>query len=581
MSRREKSIVIALSVAIALTRLLALSHSLWDWDEGLFSTALHHYNVAAHHPHPPGFPLYIAVARFLRLFIHDDFRALRSVELIASFFVFPVMFALARAMKFPFAIALSAAFLLAFLPNVWFYGGTAFSDIFNLVLLLAGLAFLFEDRILLGTIFFALSLLVRPQNVLCAYPWFVAAWRVRRPRTIIAAMVIAIAIVGAGYGIAAYATGWQDFLGAVRGHGHYIATVDGFKNPNRESSLHFFPLFVIDPFEAGRTMIVVFSLAVLALVIPKKRDLDALATFGPMALFVMFMLNPTGASRLSLAYMPLHALLAADGIARIANGAGIVLRRPRAALVVQGIVVVAIVGKLIAWNLPALREVRRHDSPPVQAMKWVRENIPAGSTIFIDGGLGPQATLYLSSYDMHFVDGEDDLAKMPLLRNAWYVHDGPDREAPVVSFRRPLKRLYALFTRRNFSASVRRVAGTVHYLDGWYDEESNGQELWRWMGRRGRLELQPIATGGELRFSASVPITAEPAPQVTITIDGRPMESFVASTGSFSRRYTLAPSPSSHVVMLEVSGVVNPSRQHLSADARDLGLQISALSWQP
>src|SRR5207253_270242 len=125
----------------------------------------------AHHPHPPGFPLYIAVGRVMRLFIHDDFHALRAIELISSMFLFPAMFALARAMKFPFAIAVSAGVLLTFFPNVWFYGGTAFSDIFNLVLLLAALALLFGDRYLLGTIVFALSLLVRPQNVLCAYAW--------------------------------------------------------------------------------------------------------------------------------------------------------------------------------------------------------------------------------------------------------------------------------------------------------------------------------------------------------------------------------------------------------------------------
>src|SRR6266540_1004188 len=136
-SRHEKQIVLALSIVIALTRLLALSRSMWDWDEGLFSIALHDFNVAAPHPPPPRLPLYLAVCRATRPFIQHDFRALRASELIASMFLFPAMFALARAMKFPFAIAVSAGVLLAFFPNVWFYGGTAFSDIFNLVLLLA------------------------------------------------------------------------------------------------------------------------------------------------------------------------------------------------------------------------------------------------------------------------------------------------------------------------------------------------------------------------------------------------------------------------------------------------------------
>ncbi len=581
MSRHEKQIVLALSIVIALTRLLALSRSMWDWDEGLFSIALHDFNVAAHHPHPPGFPLYVAVGRAMRLFIHDDFRALRAIELIASMFLFPAMFTLARAMKFPFAIAVSAGVLLAFFPNVWFYGGTAFSDVFNLVLLLAALALLFGDRYLLGTIVFALSLLVRPQNVLCAYPWFVASWRRRRWKDIIAAAAIAIVIVAIGYGIAAKATGWRAYVDSVRAHQHYIASVDGYKNPHREPSLHFFPLFVIDPFEAGNRMIVVFAFAVLAIVIPKRRDLEALATFGPMIVFALFMLNPTGASRLSLEYMPLHALLAADGIARVAGGAALLVRRPRAALVVQALLVAALAGSLISWSLSALREVKSHDSPPVQAMKWVRENIPIGSTLFIDGGYGPVAEVYLKSYDAHFVDGEEDLAKMPPLRNAWYLGDHASTSATAVNFHRPRKKLYALFTRRYFESSVRPIAGTIRYLDGWYDLEGEGADQWRWMGRRARIVLQPIAGGGELRFGAGVPIDAEPPPRVTVTIDGRAVDNFIATTGSFTRRYAIAPSAAAHEVVFDVSGAINPARQHLGGDTRDLGMQLRTISWTP
>jgi hypothetical protein len=582
MTRREKQIVVALSIAVALTRFLALSHSMWDWDEGLFSTALHDYNVAAHHPHPPGFPLYVGVGRLFRLVIHDDFRALRAIELLASLFLFPAMFALARAMKFPFAIACSAGILLAFLPNVWYYGGTAFSDVFNLVLLIAGLALLLGGRFHLGTAVFALSLLVRPQNVVCAYPWFAAAWRNRRWRDIAVAAAIAIVIVAAGYGIAASVTGWPSWLGAVRAHQHYIATVDGFRNANRPPAWQLLPLFVLDPFEAGRRMLAVCIFAALAIVLPKRRDVEALATFGPMVVFVLLMLNPTGASRLSLAYMPLHALLAADGIARVAGGVAMLARRPRIALAVQVVVVAALAGSLTSWSLEPLREVRRHDSPPVQAMKWVRENIPIGSTLFIDGGYGPLADVYLKSYDAHFVDGEEDLAKMPPLRNAWYLGDHSDGGPAAVNFRRPRKRLFALFTRRYFESSVRPMAGAVRYLDGWYDEEGNAAgDRWRWMGRRARVQLQAIAGGGELRFTAGVPIDAEAAPTVSVSVDGKVIDSFTATTRSFTRRYALPPSSAPHEVIFDVSNAVNPARQHLGGDTRDLGMQLNSISWTP
>src|SRR6185436_17148218 len=107
------------------------------------------------------------------------------------------------------------------------------------------------------------------------------------------------------------------------------------------------------------------------------------------------------------------------------------------------------------------------------------------------------------------------------------------------------------------------------------DEEANDRgDRWRWMGRRARIVLQPIAGGGELRFSANVPLDAEPPPLLTVTIDGRPADSVVVSTASFSRRYAVPPSPAAHEVVFEVSGVVNPARQHLGGDARDLGMQL-------
>src|SRR5438874_9309609 len=95
-------VLAALTVLVALTRFLALSKSIWDWDEGLFCLALRDYNVVLHHPHPPGFPLFIGAAKLVRMVVRDDFRALRAVSLIASMFVFPAMYALARALGLAF-----------------------------------------------------------------------------------------------------------------------------------------------------------------------------------------------------------------------------------------------------------------------------------------------------------------------------------------------------------------------------------------------------------------------------------------------------------------------------------------------
>jgi hypothetical protein len=62
LSRNEKRLTLVLALVIAATRLLALARSPWDWDELLFCYAVRDYDVPAHHPHPPGYPLFIVLA---------------------------------------------------------------------------------------------------------------------------------------------------------------------------------------------------------------------------------------------------------------------------------------------------------------------------------------------------------------------------------------------------------------------------------------------------------------------------------------------------------------------------------------
>src|SRR5438046_4063556 len=90
----------AIALVCAATRFLAMARSLWDWDEALFCLGIRSYDITVHHPHPPGFPVYIALGRIVRMVIPNDFRALQAVNLIAGMLVFPAIFFLARELRF-------------------------------------------------------------------------------------------------------------------------------------------------------------------------------------------------------------------------------------------------------------------------------------------------------------------------------------------------------------------------------------------------------------------------------------------------------------------------------------------------
>src|SRR5439155_25554425 len=131
---RERWIVAGATLVAAISRLFALARTPWDWDELLFMQALDRYDVAAHRPHPPGFPLYILAAKIVRKFGFGDFHALQVLSIAAAIAIVPAMFFLCRELRMRFSTSLSAAMLLAFFPNVWFYGGGAFSDVPSMTL---------------------------------------------------------------------------------------------------------------------------------------------------------------------------------------------------------------------------------------------------------------------------------------------------------------------------------------------------------------------------------------------------------------------------------------------------------------
>jgi hypothetical protein len=594
LTRRQRTCVIALGLFVALTRLYAISHSMWDWDEALFASALHHYDVSQHHPHPPGFPLFFALAKLARIFIHDDFHALRAISIVSSLLMFPAIFALARSLRFRFRTCITAALLFCFLPNVWYWGGTGFTDELALVTSLAGAALLLRDdrrrgTYIVGCILFAATMLVRAQNVLLAWPWIVASWRRMRSgrrRDVFAGTALIIALVLTGYGIAAELTGFEDFISATKEHQHYVATVDGALNPERKPMQFLLHDFLFDPFESRSASTAMFAFALLAFLRPRRSQLDIVLTFEPNFLLAWFFLNATGISRLSLGYIAANALLAADGMDVVATFIASRVRmmpRERLAMVLQALFAAIIIGRYVLWVRPALREVRHTDSPPVQAMRWIRENVARGGKVYAAGGLEPFVAYFLPDYKVIEVPDKFDPWTAHAEKHAVYAADAPNSSAQgAVNFRRPRKRLWALFNRRYFEASVMPMSGWIKFGAGWYREEQGDEgERWRWMGPASHTLLEPLAHRAQLGFRVTFPLQAEPPPTLTVMLDGRVVDRFVPKSADVERLYVVdARSGVPDELVLSVDHVMNLSRSHRGADPRDLGMQLHSILWK-
>ncbi len=576
----------AIAAAVALTRLLAISRSLWDWDEALFCSSLRGYDVAAHHPHPPGFPLYVAAAKLVHVLVASEFRSLQVVNVAAALLVFPLCYFMARSMRFAEPVAIGAALLFSFLPNVWFYGGTAFSDLPALVIVTGAAGALFAGRddrrwYFVGCLLFGAAMTFRPQNLIIgAWPWFVAAWdrwRMRRSDVAIGALLAAL-VVAIGYGGAAAVTGVHNYVAAVDAHGQYVVKVDSYHNPNRPPVGKLFYQYAIDPYDAGTVAVVMswlIAIGLIGAIVRRERAVaHALLTFGPFFVFALFMLNPMQTGRLSLGYIPLIALLTAYGAATV--GRLLAFGRPRITAVATFVILLAITGTLIRWTLPGLRQVRRHDSPPVAALMWAAQHVPASAWIYVHPGYGPQADYLLAGRrNVEVIPDENRLTRLPASAQAWYVSDGVENAADAVHFSRPRRPLYSVFLHRYFEASVVPLTDEIEFGAGWYGEEGAG-EVWRWMGKRSVLKLPPVPGKGDVSLTFYVPLDAEPPPVVQFTMNGTPLDRVTANTANWTWQF-VAPSRADapNELVIEVDHTIQPN-----GDPRTLGLRLSSWSWK-
>src|SRR4029077_17074451 len=76
--------VVILAVVFLAFHLPYLPPSLEDLDSVNFALGVRHYDVAQHQPHPPGYPLFILIAKAVRAAVPSEVTALALVSVVAG-----------------------------------------------------------------------------------------------------------------------------------------------------------------------------------------------------------------------------------------------------------------------------------------------------------------------------------------------------------------------------------------------------------------------------------------------------------------------------------------------------------------
>jgi hypothetical protein len=591
-SRNERTALLSIAVLVGLTRFIPLSRGPWDWDEILFCLALGDYDVAVHQPHPAGFPLFILLGKLARLFAGSDFHALQAVNVVASWFVFPAMYAVARAFRLDFFASVSAALVFSFLTNVWFYGGTAFSDSLGMVLFLGAIAGYLAAgtstrRYVLASVALAAGVLVRPQNAIVAvFPWTLATVRLlraRRFRAVVAGSLALLLLVAIGYGVVAYLTGFEKYIEVLTGHSQYVARADSVASTVRPPLTEVL-MSQLDPFIAGKVMLLINLLALVAIIAGRRHvTAEVLLTFVPFMLFSVLAANPAGTSRFSLNYLAGPVILAIEGtdvLARLCAKLFAASRQQRVRAVVLSIVVAVLLGRLITWGLPAFETPRNTIAPPTAAASWLNENVPTTSTLFVDGSAVPWARYLAPRHRQVIVKTSSEMLAHPAAVNGWYIAQAPPPPDGAMTFVRPRNRTWNIVTRRGFEAFVQPAREVIGFGEGWYALEDDGVQKWRWSAQRAALRFGPAWEDRELHLRFHVPVHMHPKPvRVTFSLDGAYLGSIVAKEDN-EVRYVIHGNGKASDLVIQVSDAFVPAQSGESGDQRRLGLMLRSWTWR-
>ncbi|HZQ54675.1 MAG TPA: glycosyltransferase family 39 protein [Bryobacteraceae bacterium] len=125
--KRNVELVLLVS-GVALTRIAFRSRVLYDLDSVNFALAMRHFDPTIHQPHPPGYFLYICLARITNLIFRNDNNALVAISVAASCGAAAMIYVLARRW-FGSRAAVFAGLIFLFSPLAWFHGTVALTYI--------------------------------------------------------------------------------------------------------------------------------------------------------------------------------------------------------------------------------------------------------------------------------------------------------------------------------------------------------------------------------------------------------------------------------------------------------------------
>lgn len=404
--------------------LFTLPQTPMEWDEVLFARAVVKFDVAAHAPHPPGYPVYVGLSKAMAALGASPVRAPQLASAVGALLALVGLGWLGALAGLAPSARVLAGLLVAALPTFAFHANLGFSDMLATGLSVVTLASLLALERAPGVrgawaagVLTALACGARPQAFLVLFlPWALVAWRLSRREQLSWLWALPAAVLAslAVWLPAVLVTGPQRFLKAGQ---HLAAWMSAHEYLSRFPAMElsrFLEDWLVRPLGskplAGSFWLLCGAGAFALWRSGRGRLLALLASgAGGYLLLAPWTMTAEAAVRYSL---PAYASLAALAVFGLASAP----KLSRIGAVLVGAWAVA----AYAWTVPALTLRAAERNPVWAALEFARDRLPAPE-VRVPFGLDPHAQYVFSSepHRLRVLEGADPQA----LGGVWVTDD--------------------------------------------------------------------------------------------------------------------------------------------------------------